>query len=214
MDSQPQQPQNALSVALSEINSSIFEIGDVIPNGIYLEMMNNSKKIFDEVNKLEKKIKNNINSVDDKVRYIRYTEDSLNKVSYIISGKDENNGYRRFINFYDMDDSVIMSSFEGNYIRLFESGGNYKFMRIDKINDNSIIYSVFRKEMYGTLYKHLNRKLIIKKGNHTTTMRARNILIYKSSNMLCEILYSSVMTIEAGAEGLEHNDALRIDIEN
>lgn len=219
MNGNGEQQQNALSVALSEINSCIFEIGEVIPNGIYLEMMNNSKKVFDEIKILEEdneKMKEKIENrgsmtITEKVKYITCNEDNMSKLDYVKVGTDDDGKY---IDFYERDGSLIICRRIGDYIRIFESGGNYKFMRIDKINKNSIVYSVFRKVVYGRYYKNLNVSLIVKTGeHHIKALRSRNILIYDSSKILTKALFNKVCFIENNEDEIEGNKFLKIDIQ-
>lgn len=208
MNGNEEQPQNALSVALSAINASIFEIGDVIPEGVYLEMMNNSKKVFDEVKILEEKVNKNM-TIEDKLNYIQYKEDSISKLDYIKVGTDDEGKY---IDFYDREGSIIICRRIGDYIRIFESAGNYKFMRIEKINNSSIIYSVFRKVVYGRYYKNLNVSLKVKNGDYETILRGRNILLYDSSRTLTSALFNRVCFIENNEDENEEDKFLKIDI--
>jgi hypothetical protein len=218
MNANAEQPQNALSVALSEINASIFEIGEVIPNGVYLEMMNNSKKVFDEVKILEesnKKMKEKIENrssmtIEEKVKYIIGSEDSMSKLDYIKVGTDDEGKYA---DFYDREGSLIICRRIGDYIRVFESGGNYKFMKIEKINKCSIVYSVFKKLVFGRYFKNLNVCLTVRNGNMATTFRSRNILIYDSSKILTKTLFNRVCFIENNEDEIEEDKFLKIDIQ-
>jgi hypothetical protein len=207
---------NALSVALSEINASIFEMGDSIPNGVYLEMMNNSKKVFDEVEILEesnKKMKEKIENrggmtIGEKVNYIIGFEDKMSKLDYIIVGTDGNG--EKYVHFYNRDNEIICERRIGDYIRVFESGCNYKFMRIEKINKSSIVYSVFKKLVFGRFFKNENISLKV-----TGTLRGRNILIYESSKLLTEVLFNTFDRIEDnGDEGeMVEDKFLKIDMQ-
>jgi hypothetical protein len=221
MNANAEQSQNTLSVALSEINASIFEIGDSIPNGVYLEMMNNSKKVFDEVKILEesnKKMKEKIENrssmtINEKVSYIIGYEDIISKLDYIRVGTDDEGKYA---NFYDRENSLIICRRIGDYIRVYESGGNYKFMRIDKINKSSIVYSVFRKIIFGRYYKNENVSLKIKNGKyHTSPLGSRNILLYVSSKNLAKILFDRFNIIEDNEDDDEmvEDKYLKIDMQ-
>jgi hypothetical protein len=218
MNGNAEQPQNALSVALSEINASIFEIGEVIPNGVYLEMMNNSKKVFDEVKILEesnKKMKEKIENrssmtINEKVNYIIGSEDSMSKLDYIKVGTDDDGKYA---DFYDRFNQDIICRRIGDYIRIFESGGDYKFMRIEKINKSSIVYTVFRKVVYGRYYRNENVSLKVKNCDTETTLRSRNILIYDSSKLLTKALFDRVCFIENNEDEIEEDKFLKIDIQ-
>jgi len=217
MNGNAEQPQNALSVALSEINASIFEIGEVIPNGVYLEMMNNSKKVFDEVKileesnkKMKEKIENRGNmTINEKVNYIIGYEDSMSKLGYIEVGTDDEGKYA---DFFDVGEGIIIRRRIGDYIRVFESGSDYKFMKIEKINKCSIVYSVFRKLVYGRYYKNENVSLKFRSGNMRITFRSRNILIYDSSKILTKTLFDRVCIIEDNEDEIEDDKFLKIDI--
>jgi hypothetical protein len=217
MNGNAEQPQNALSVALSEINASIFEIGEVIPNGVYLEMMNNSKKVFDEVKileesnkKMKEKIENRSNmTINEKVNYIIGYEDSMSKLGYIEVGTDDEGKYA---DFFDVGEGIIIRRRIGDYIRVFESGSDYKFMKIEKINKCSIVYSVFRKLVYGRYYKNENVSLKFRSGNMRITFRSRNILIYDSSKILTKTLFDRVCIIEDNEDEIEDDKFLKIDI--
>jgi hypothetical protein len=219
MNGNAEQPQNALSVALSEINASIFEIGEVIPNGVYLEMMNNSKKVFDEVKILEesnKEMKEKIENrssmtIKEKVDYIIGYEDSMYKLDYIEVGRDYEGKYANFCN---REDNLFLCRRRiGDYIRVFESGGDYKFMRIEKINKSSIVYSVFKKLVFGRYYKNENVSLKIRNGNMETRLRGKNILIYDSRKLLTKVLFDRVCFIEDGYDEIEEDKFLKIDIQ-
>jgi hypothetical protein len=211
------QPQNTLSIAMSEINASIFEIGESIPEGVYLDMMNNSKKLFDEVkiledkNKImEEKIKDRgVMSIAEKVEYTQFYEENICKLDTVNIGCD---GEELYADFYEKDGSEIFTRREGDYIRIYGGAGNYKIMVIDKINKNSIIYRVYKKEVYGTFSVNSKVRLTVQHGENRISLGGKNILIYHSSEDFVEALYEKVMVAEEGYE-MVYNELLKIDME-
>lgn len=198
---------NTLQTALSELNTSIFEIGDAIPEGVYLQMMNNSKKVFDEVEKMKKGSKNM--TIKDKIEYTLFIEDGIYKIDSIISGVNSNG--TKFINFYGGEDGgALFSRKVGDYIRVFMNGDGYKFLRIDKINKNSIVYTVYKIILYGNMKTNENN-LIIKKGdNIVLNLRSRNILLYGGEELLARQLYDNLIWYNSGTI---EDKKLKIDIE-
>ena len=180
--------ENAELSPLEKLNSLIFDLGDTIPEGIYLEMMNHTKKLYDDMNKIKNRSLNfNIMTIEDKAMMIK-NEDKL----YILRRiqrrefEDLNIGVR----FYEKDDLLfpIREGFKGIVIRLFSAGNTYKFMKITKINIKSIKYDI--------LYITEGRQPRIKKDNklkfqngdyydNLSSYSTKQILIYKTSNIVC-----------------------------
>jgi hypothetical protein len=190
-DINAEQPKNALQNALNEINASIFELGETIPEGIYLSMMNNSKKIYDEIKKVKNRSFNfNIMTIEDKARMIK-NEDKL----YILRRiqRDQVDSFNFGVRFFEKYDLLfpVRDGFTGIYIRLFSSGGSYKFMKITKINSKSIKYDIlFITAGHNTKIKK-NNTLKFKEGDFYEDLSdytTKQILIYKTSNMVCHYL--------------------------
>ena len=180
--------ENAELSPLEKLNSLIFDLGDTIPEGVYLEMMNHTKKLYDDMNKIKNRSLNfNIMTIEDKAMMIK-NEDKL----YILRRiqrrefEDLNIGVR----FYEKDDLLfpIREGFKGIVIRLFSAGNTYKFMKITKINIKSIKYDI--------LYITEGRQPRIKKDNklkfqngdyydNLSSYSTKQILIYKTSNIVC-----------------------------
>jgi hypothetical protein len=180
--------ENAELSPLEKLNSLIFDLGDTIPEGVYLEMMNHTKKLYDDMNKIKNRSLNfNIMTIEDKAMMIK-NEDKL----YILRRiqrrefEDLNIGVR----FYEKDDLLfpIREGFKGTVIRLFSAGNTYKFMKITKINIKSIKYDI--------LYITEGRQPRIKKDNklkfqngdyydNLSSYSTKQILIYKTSNIVC-----------------------------
>ena len=146
-----QSPHNALTVALTEINASIFEIGETIPEGVYLSMMNNSKKIFDAIGKIKKPHQNM--TITEKCQYIIMREDKVFKLRRITKEHDEQGDY---INLWETQTFISVESLKvGQLLRIFETRNEYKFLMLTKINGMSIKYDIYKLTIYKCKFHYI-----------------------------------------------------------
>lgn len=204
-----EQPQNALSKALSEINASIFEIGETIPNGVYLSMMDNSKKIFDEINKIKQPpIRLNF-TIDEKTNYILNKEDKILRLRRITK---ENDGEGEYLRLWEEEQQFmsVKTLRINQIIRIFETKNKYKFVRITKINEMSFKYDILEFEGNEKRIRK-NNTLKFKDKTYYENFENRNILFYNEGHATTTSLFSKISIIFN--ENLEIvNDNLKITI--
>jgi hypothetical protein len=176
---------------LEKISGLIFDIADKIPNGVYLELMNNTKKLYDDMQKVKYRPFNfDIMTIEDKARMIK-NEDNL----YILRRvqREEVDELNSVIRFYEKDDllSPVRDGFVGIIIRLFSAGGSYKFMRITKINEKSIKYDILFMTAEHTTRIKKDCKLTFRSGEYYENFSeyaTKQILFYETCNMVCNYL--------------------------
>jgi hypothetical protein len=118
-------------MSLARISETLFNNSDIIPEGLYLELMNLTRDLFNE-KKPEKIIKWKT--------LIKYREINKHKLRYIMhfGGKS--------IQLVDEAKHTIGHEIpEGGLIELMEFGENKTFLKVVKINKCSVI---FNKHMY------------------------------------------------------------------
>jgi len=176
---------------LEKISGLIFDIADKIPNGVYLELMNNTKKLFDEKEKVKhRSFDFNIMTIEDKAMMIK-NEDKLCILGRI--KRKEVDELNIVIRFYEKDDLLfpVRAGFVGIYIRLFTAGRGYKFMKITKINMKSIKYDILFITAGNNTKIKKNNTLKFKDGKYyedLSSYKTKQILIYSTSNTVCSYL--------------------------
>jgi hypothetical protein len=201
MQENNQNANQKLTDALGEVNASIFEIGDTIPEGIYLSMMNNTKKIFDQVEILRKKTTTNIN-------VIRYAYGSTaEQVNHILNAENKVYHLRRMERVIDPNNQeTLLKIYEGNaqlplcmkilrvndLLRIFDTGNRYKFIRIKKINEKSIKYDIIYKHNDGHVKIDRGNALVTKSGEYFEDLTTKNIYFYNHTMSLVNYLFNEV----------------------
>lgn len=210
-----EQPPNALNIALSEINASIFEIGESIPEGVYLSMMNNSKKIFDEISKIKQPSLRNL-TITEKCQYIMNKEDKIYKLRRITK---ENNNEGDYITLWETQTFISVRSIKvGQLLRIFETRHQYKFLMLTKINGMSIKYDIYKFSDGGCHIKR-NNTLKFKDKDYYENLLEKNILFYDTPHLTTSHLFN--LLIESHNVGdnfvlnmdlLEVNENLKITL--
>jgi hypothetical protein len=176
---------------LEKISGLIFDIADKIPNGVYLELMNNTKKLFDEKEKVKhRSFDFNIMTIEDKAMMIK-NEDKLCILGRV--KREEVDELNIGIRFYEKDDLLfpVRAGFVGIFIRLFTAGRGYKFMKITKINMKSIKYDILFITAGNNTKIKKNNTLKFKDGKYyedLSSYKTKQILFYSTSNMVCNYL--------------------------
>lgn len=204
-----EQPQNALQ----SLNGLIFDLGDTIPEGIYLEMMNHTKQIFNDMKKLKEATKTIINpmeTIEGRVNYTLNGEDKLFKLRRVVKDRYEGED---ILKFYQEDSLLfnIRSLKLYQLMRIYENGNDYKFIRITKINEKSFKYDIIKIYCNGSITIRKNKILKFREGEFVEDLRRKNILFYDTPNMRTSRLYSKLTEGRAEGEFIEEQ-YLRIEL--
>lgn len=170
--------ENAELSPLQKLNGLIFDLGDTIPEGVYLEMMNQTKKIYDE---MKEKIKiytvpqrtisqriNDIINKEDKTYFLRRIK------------KDINNEGESILKIYGNDNLLIQARDLkiGSILRLHAFYCDYKFMIIKKINEKSFKYDLVKiTNGADTIGISRDRILKIKEGEYLEDLLNKAVVI-------------------------------------
>jgi hypothetical protein len=169
----------------------IFDLGDTIPEGIYLEMMNHTKTIYDELKKKIKIYTIPQRTINQRVRIIKNEEDKLYILRRIMRRGLEDGNIS--LSFYEKNDLLfpIRSGFRGVSIRLFSAGNTYKFMCVSKINIKSIKYDILYITEGREPRIKKNNTLKFKDGDYYDALSCystKQILFYNTSGAVCHAL--------------------------
>ena len=149
---------NAEASPLEILNNLIFENSEKMPNGLYLELMNQTKKIFDleEEKKRKEQNKNNFDEIYNKF-ILLYSPNN-----YLL--KNINHQYRKHLNFFRKDGFFINDAREWSILRLLSHKKNFIFLQIVKINKLSLRYNLikFKEIKYYLLPEDRKKPKIIK----------------------------------------------------
>ena len=182
---------DANTSSLEKLSGLIFDLGEKIPEGVYLEMMDHTKKIYEEVQQLQKlseKKKQLINDDNDVITMVVNYEHKIWVLKNIEISSSNKGVFVSFNNSF----GTLRYGKVGMFIRLFSGGESFKFMRITKINSKSIQYDIIEiNTTWGSIRKY------IKKGNTLKTQEGDNlielgeyktkgkILFYETRDVIC-----------------------------
>ena len=117
------------------LNNLIFENSEKIPNGLYLELMNQTKKIFEEIEAIKKKKK------EDSDHYLKFILIDAPK-TYLLNHISHQ--YNKILNLWDGRPYFINEVREGWILRLLSLKNEYLFIKIKKINKKSLRYDLIK----------------------------------------------------------------------
>lgn len=191
-DNHAENAENAELSPLEKLNGLIFDLGDTIPEGVYLEMMNHTKTIYEELKKKIKIYTIPQRTINERVRNIRNNEDKIYKLRRIIAREAEDSNIS-LLSFYEKDNLLlpIRTGYNGTSIRLFSAGNTYKFMMISKINIKSIKYDILYITEGREPRIKRNNTLKFKDGdyyNDLSSYATKRILFYNTSFVVCTAL--------------------------
>lgn len=117
------------------LNNLIFENSEKIPNGLYLELMNQTKKIFDEIEEI-KKIKK-----EDDNHYLNFILVKTPRTYLLNLISRQSN---KTLTLWDRAPYFINRVSEGTILRLLSLKNHFLFMKIIKINRKSLRYDLIK----------------------------------------------------------------------
>jgi hypothetical protein len=205
---------------LEEMNSLIFDMGETIPEGDYLKLMNYTKDLFNEMTKLKEKARTPDITTTFKTNYIVKHEEKLFRLRKIVKNKTTT-GIDILV-FYHEDDNLSFTHYlqVGQYMRVYENGKDYKFIKIRKINDKSFQYDIIYIRANGE--KHIRKERVFKFMDKTfyERLNTKNILYYSNNQSqsgqqgTTKILYDKLCLDSNGnrvdEENFVYNEDLKI----
>ena len=166
------------TTTLDEISNLIFDLGESIPEGDYLKLMNYTKDLFNEMSKLKDKAKTPDITTTFKVNYLLKHDERLFRLRRVMKNKTST-GADALV-FYQENDTFTYTHYlqVDDYMRVYADDG-YKFIKITKINDKSFKYDIILIKHNGE--KHIGRKSKVFRFMGKTNyerLTNRNILYY------------------------------------
>jgi hypothetical protein len=204
--------ENAENSPIQKLNGLIFDLGDTIPEGVYLEMMNHTKQIYEELKKktrplnlggartIPERIDDIINKEDKNYFLRRITKDT----------RDNDDGTSDTILKVYGDDNLLFHKKElrkNSLLRVHAFDNDYKFMRITKINEKSFKFDLI-KISRGTISITKDKVLKIKDGEYLEDLRNKNIIFYDLGDITIRALYNRLINGKPENEFLEINMSL------
>ena len=161
--------------ALAKLNEVLFENSDSIPEGLYLQLMNLSKGVFDENSKLKTKTK----TTHYTMLYRNYKIKAI-KTCYVSQDIS-------CIQLIDSEENAIHTLNVGNMIQTLSFGDNKIFFEILKINKctTKFMKHAFTKSRGDTQYRYTNKeytirtaKRVLNENNEETFELNNNISLF------------------------------------
>ena len=198
-----EQPQNAEPTALEALNGLIFNMyldNQQFKEGDYLKLMDYTKKIYDEMKQikeqqqpqqpLQPQLMINNNEITT-INYIIHREPKLYTLRRIT--REQTDEGTNYIRLYEDNNLLVAERImkKGDILRVYSQGQDYKFIKLDKINEKSIKYHIFHYNgQDGLRYKKDNITLKFKDGVYYEDLTTKKILFYNLSNSVCYSLYN------------------------
>jgi hypothetical protein len=167
--------------------------------------MNNSKKLFEGINKLKEDRKRglqnfNLVNVEQKANFIINHEDKIFKLRRIVKDIHEGDD---IIKFYEENDTLfhIRSLKINQVLRVYERGNDFKFIRITKINKKSFKYDIIKICENRVVIIAKDKVLKFKDGEYYEDLTRKNILFYNTSNLTTQRIFNK---LTEGEEFIPH----------
>lgn len=199
--------ENAELSPLEKLNGLIFDLGDTLPEGVYLEMMNHTKKIFEEMQNKKTKIYTipqiqqqrsrvlNSLTVEERIENMMIRDDKIFTLRRITQDIEQNNDEveNKYISLYEKNNTLIPAKQlrAGNIMRIYENGNDYKFLKLIKINAMSIKYDILYYDG-NNIYIKKDNKLKFKDATFYENLENKKILFYNSSTFIMSRLWNKL----------------------
>jgi hypothetical protein len=199
--------ENAENSPIQKLNGLIFDLGDTIPEGIYLEMMNHTKQIYEELKKKTRPLNlGGARTIPDRIDDIINKEDKNYFLRRIIKDTRENEAILKVYG----NDNLLFHKKElrkNSLLRLHAFDDDYKFMRITKINEKSFKFDLI-KISRGEISITKDKVLKIKDGEYLEDLRNKNIIFYDLGHITINALYNRLINGKPENEFIEVNMSL------
>jgi hypothetical protein len=166
-----------MSEHLESLNGLIFENGEKMENGLYLELMNLSRKIYEDFEQMKKQ----------KFKKDDYLVYKLRRIT-----REQKTNGEFYLRFYESNNLLIAREcLEVNdYMRIFSEGDSYKFIKIVKINEKSFKYDLFFVKPNGARYVKRGIILKFRDRDYYENLEDKNILFYEMTQHKTYDLFS------------------------
>lgn len=156
--------------SLAELNELIFDNSDKMNEGLYLQLMNATKKIFEEQKKQEQKQQTQIiTRTLYKTEYVEHNKYMLNKITL--------NPNNNTLSLYNDNDNICEILREDDMLEVMSLGKDKTFIHILKVSKNTVKYvnHFFKYSFVEDTYIHSYDTRIFK---YNVNLKKHNIIFY------------------------------------